>query len=135
MFLGYLFHRWNVCGAYSIRPYRVTRKRVDFFRFHVGAYCIRPTGRHFKNGECAKHDMFLGYLFHRWNVCGAYAIRPYRVIRKRVDFLRSHVGAYCIRPTKRHPKDGECAKRVSFSDYNDLTIRKRVTFWRFIFDE
>ena len=79
--------------------------------------------------------MFLGYSFHRWNVFGAYAIRPYRVTRKRVNFLRSHVGAYCIRPTKRHPKDGECAKRVSFSGYNDLTIRKRVTFWTFIFNE
>ena len=29
-------------------------------------------------------------------------------------FLRSHVGAYCIRPTGRHPKDGKCAKRGTF---------------------
>ena len=114
-FLGYSFHRWNVCGAYAIRPYRVTRKRVNFLRSHVGAYCIRPTKRHPKDGECAKRDTFLGYSFHRWNVFGAYAIRPYRVTGKRVDFLRSHVGAYCIRPTGRHPKDGECAKRVTFS--------------------
>ena len=79
--------------------------------------------------------MFLGHSFHKWNVCGAYAIRPYHVTRKRVDFLRSNVGAYCIRPTRRHLKDDECAKRVNFSGYKDLTIRKRVTFWRFIFDE
>ena len=26
-------------------------------------------------------------------------------------------------------------KRITFSGYNDLTIRKRVTFWIFIFDE
>ena len=101
-FLGYSFHRWNVCGAYAIRPYRVTGKRVDFLRSRVGAYCIRPTGRHPKDGKCVKRDMFsgyndliiqkritfLGYSFHRWNVCGAYAIRPYRVTGKRIAFLR-----------------------------------------------
>ena len=148
-FLGYSFHRWNVCGAYAIRPYRVTGKRIDFLRSNVGVYCIRPTGRYPEDGECAKRDTFSGYndliiwkrvtfldyLFHRWNVCGAYAIRPYHVTGKRVDFLRSHVGAYCIRPTGRHPKDGECTKRINFSDYNDHTIRKRATFWVFIFDK
>ena len=45
-----------------------------------------PTKCHPKDGECAKCDTFLGYSFHRWNVCGAYAIRPYLVTRKRVDF-------------------------------------------------
>ena len=30
-------------------------------------------------------------------------------------FLRSHVGAYCIRPTGRHPEDGEYTKRITFS--------------------
>ena len=128
-FLGHSFHRWNVYGAYAIRPYRVTGKRVDFLRSHVGAYCIRPTERHPKNGECTKritfygyNDLiirkrttFLGHSFHRWNVCGAYCIRPYRVTGKRVNFLRSNVGAYCIRPTGRHPKDGECAKHITFS--------------------
>ena len=120
-FLGYSFHRWNVLGAYAIRPYRVTRKRIAFLRSNVGAYCIRPTGCHPKDGKCAKRDTFsgykdliiwkritfLGYSFHRWNVCGAYAIRPYRVTRKRIAFLR----------------------------YNNLIIRKRITFWIFIFDE
>ena len=184
-FLGYSFHKWNVCGAYAIRPYLVTRKRVDLLRSHVGAYCIRPTERHPKDGECSKritfsisimypaiflglgrgldfllpsflvsrqekkveagwirpteyhfnddecrkrgtfsgyNDLitgkritFLGYSFHRWNVLGAYAIRPYRVTGKRIDFLRSNIGAYCIRPTGWHIKDSECAKRVTFS--------------------
>ena len=72
--------------------------------------------------------MFLGYSFHRWNVCGAYAIRPYRVTGKRVDFLWFHVEAYCIRPTGCHPKDGECAKRDTFSGYKDLIIPKHITF-------
>ena len=148
-FLGYSFHRWNVCGAYAIRPYRVTGKRIDFLRSNVGAYCIRPTGRHPKDGKCGKRiaflrykDLitrkritFLGYSFHKWNVCGAYAIRPYRVTRKRVDFLRSHIVAYCIRPIRCHSKDGECTKRVNFSGYNNHTIQKRTTFWIFIFDE
>ena len=114
-FLGYSFHRWNVCGAYAIRPYRVTGKRIDFLRSNVGAYCIRPTGRHPKNSEYTKRITFLGYSFHRWNVCGAYAIRPCHVTRKRVDFFWFYVGAYCIRPTGCHPEDGECAKRIAFS--------------------
>ena len=211
-FLGYSFHRWNVCGAYAIRPYRVTGKRIAFLRYND--LIIR------------KRITFLGYSFHRWNVCGAYAIRPYCVTRKRIaflrykdliiwkcitfwififdewwkrgsfsgynnhiirkritfsgyidlgiwksgalppfpyllffpwwkkrrqkkikasaeagevdrvhdwswkriDFLRSNVGAYCIRPTGCHPEDGECAKRIAFLRYNDLIIRKRTTF-------
>ena len=131
-FLGYSFH--------------VTGKRVDFFGFHVGAYRIRPTGRHPKDDECAKRDTFsryndliiwkritfLGYSFHRWNVLGAYAIRPYRVTGKHIDFLRSNVGEYCIRLTGRHPKDGKCAKRGTFSGYKDLIIWKRITFFIFI---
>ena len=92
-FLGYSFHRWNVCGAYAIRPYRVTGKRIAFLRYND--LIIR------------KRITFLGYSFHRWNVLGAYAIRPYRVTRKRIAFLR----------------------------YNNLIIRKRITFWIFIFDE
>ena len=35
MFLGYSFHRWNVCGAYAIRPYHITRKRVDFSGYDI----------------------------------------------------------------------------------------------------
>ena len=100
----------------------------------VEARRIRPTEYYFNDDECRKRDTFsgykdliiwkritfLGYSFHRWNVLGAYAIRPYHVTGKRIDFLRSNVGAYCIRPTGRHPKDGEYTKRVNFSGYNEL---------------
>ena len=104
-------------------------KKVEARRIHSTEY-------HFNDDESRKCDTFsgykdliirkritfLGYSFHRWNVCGAYAIRPYRITGKRIDFLRSHVGAYCIRPTGCHPEDGECAKRITFSGYNDLII-------------
>ena len=82
---------------------------------------MRPPEYHFNDDECRKRGAFLGYkdlitrkritflghLFHKWNVCGAYAIRPYRVTGKRIAFLR----------------------------YNDQIIRKRITFWVFMFDE
>ena len=87
----------------------------------VEARWIRPTEYHFNDDKCRKRGTFsgyndriiwkritfLGYSFHRWNVCGAYAIRPYRVTGKRIAFLR----------------------------YKDLIIWKRITFWIFIFDE
>ena len=115
----------------------------------VGALEIRPIERYSKNGKCTKRVnfsgyndraiwkciTFSGYSFHRWNVCRAYAIRPYRVTRKRIDFLRSNVGAYCIRPTKHHFNDGECTKRDTFLGYKDLIIPKRSTFWAFIFNK
>ena len=56
------------------------------------------------------------------NVCGAYAIRPYRITQKRIDFLGPRVGAYCIRPTERHFNDGDYTKRINFSGYNDRAI-------------
>ena len=70
----------------------------------------------------SKRAIFLGYSFHKWNVCRAYAIRPYLVTQKRIDFSGLCVGAYCIRPTGRHFNDGECTKRVNFSGYNDRVI-------------
>ena len=37
-------------------------ENVSIFQvFCVGAYCIRPTGHHFNDGECTKRDTFLGY--------------------------------------------------------------------------
>ena len=83
----------------------------------------------------SKRAIFSGYSFHRWNICGAYAIRPYLVTRKRIDFSGPHVGAYCIRPTGRHFNDGECTKRDTFLGYKDLIIPKCITFWAFIFNE
>ena len=145
-FLGYLFHRWNVLVAYVIRPYRVTRKRIAFLRSNVGAYCIRPTRRHPKDGECAKRDTFsgykdliiwkritfLGYLFHRWNVLGAYAIRLYRVTWKRIAFLRYKDLIIRTRITFWIFIFDEWWKRGSFSGYNNHIIRKRITFFEYI---
>ena len=110
-----------------------------------------------------KRAIFSGYLFHKWNVCGAYAIRPYLVTRKHgtfsiphtypvnfpglgrgLDFLLSSflssrkekkVGAVGIRPIECYFNDGECRKRDTFLGYKDLIIPKRVTFWVFIFNE
>ena len=115
----------------------------------VGAYRIRHTERHPKDGECTKRvnfsgyndlitpkrTIFSGYSFHRWNVCRAYVIRPYRVTQKRIDFSDPRVGAYCIRPIERHFNDGGCRKRDTFLGYKDLIIPKRITFWAFIFNE
>ena len=115
----------------------------------VEAVGIRPTERHPKDSKCTKRVNFSGYndrtiwkritfsghSFHKWNVCRAYAIRPYRVTQKRIDFSGLCVGAYCIRPTERHFNDGECTKRDTFLGYKDLIIPKRITFWAFIFNE
>ena len=115
----------------------------------VEAVGIRPTGRHFNDGECTKRvnfsgyndhitpkrAIFSGYSFHRWNVRRAYAIRPYLVTRKRIDFSGPRVGAYCIRPIERHFNDGECTKHDTFLGYKDLIVPKRSTFWAFIFNE
>jgi hypothetical protein len=110
---------------------------------------IRPTEHHPKDDECTKRvnfsgyndhitpkrAIFSGYSFHRWNVRRAYAIRPYRVTQKRIDFSGPRVGAYCIRPTGHHFNDGECTKRDTFLGYKDLIIPKCITFWAFIFNE
>ena len=101
----------------------------------IGAYCIRPIERYSKNDKCLKRVNFSGYSFHRWNVRRAYAIRPYLVTRKRIDFSGPRVGAYCIRPTGRHFNDGGCTKHDTFLGYKDLIIPKRITFWAFIFNE
>ena len=41
------------------------------------ARLIRLTEYQFNDDEYAKRVHFQGYSFHRWNVLGAYAIRPY----------------------------------------------------------
>ena len=35
---------------------------------------------------------------------------------KRGAFSYSQVGAYCIRPIRRHPTDGECTNRINYHD-------------------
>ena len=155
----------------------------------IEAWWIRSSEYHFNDDECVKRDTFsgynnrviwkritfLGHSFHRWNVCGAYAIRPYLVIRKRVDFSgynihvslkrvtfsisimysanfpglgrgldfllpsflvsrqEKKVEARWIRPTEYHFNDDECRKRDTFLGYNDLIIWKRITFLGYSF--
>ena len=98
-------HKWDVCGAYSIRPYTGTRKRTTFSTSHpiaspkgslffvshlitypehdhfsavrVGAYGIRPTKWPRRGQECASVIDHSDHSPHKWDVCGAYAIRPY----------------------------------------------------------
>ena len=78
----------------------------------VEARQIHSTEYHFNDDECRKRGTFSGYKdlitrkritflgnsFHRWNVCGAYAIRPYIGSQKIYTFSGNMVGAYCIRP-------------------------------------
>ena len=45
-------------------------------------------------------------------------IRQTSLPRQRLPakFSSSQVGAYCIRPIRRHPTDGECANRINYHD-------------------
>ena len=71
------FHKWNACEAYAIRPYMGTSKRGAYSYSQVGAYCIRPIRSHPTDGKCTNRINYHDSSFHKWNVCGAYAIRPY----------------------------------------------------------
>ena len=105
-------------GAYSIRPYRVTRKKIAFGACYavlpekraafwgcygvgggkcgaflylwVGAYCIRPTNDSPKEGESPAFGRVQAFAIHGMALCGAYAIRPYRVTRKMIVFGACH---------------------------------------------
>ena len=131
-------------GRIWVRPYMGTSKRGTFRSSIVGAYCIRPVGRHPTDGECANRANYHDSSFHKWNARGAYAIRPYMETPKRGTFCTSYlvatpkrgafctsylvatpkrgaysssqVGAYCIRPIGRHPTDGECTNRINYHD-------------------
>ena len=117
----------------------------------VGAYGIRPTKWPRRGQECALVIDHLDHSPHKWVVCRAYAIRPYTGTRKRTTFSTSHlmaspkrspffvshrktcperdhfsavtVGAYGIRPTERHPMDGEC---LSTTNGRTLAPLRRV---------
>ena len=101
-----------------IRQTSLPRQRLPakFSSSQVGAYCIRPIRRHPTDGECANRINYHDSSFHKWNACGAYAIRPYIRTTKRAAFSYSRVGAYCIRPIRCHPTDGECANRINYHD-------------------
>ena len=70
-----------------------TSKRGTYSYSRVGAYCIRPIRRHPTNGECANRANYHDSSFHKWNVCGAYAIRPYMGTSKRGAFCTSYLVA------------------------------------------
>ena len=119
--------------AYAIRPYRVIGKRVDFSRSHVGAYCIRPTGRHPKDGECAKRITFSISIMYPASFPGLgrgldFLLPPFLVSRQ-----EKKIEARRIRPTEYHFNDDECAKRDTFLIYNDHIIQKRTTFLGYSF--
>ena len=48
----------------------------------VGAYCIRPTNDPPKGGEGPAFGRVQEFAIHGMALCGAYAIRPYRVTLK-----------------------------------------------------
>ena len=101
-------------GAYAIRPYPDGRKMIAvgacsaalpekrtafrgcygvgggkcgaFLCLWVGAYCIRLTNDPPKKGECPAFGRVQAFAIHEMALCGAYAIRPYRVTRKMIVF-------------------------------------------------
>ena len=115
------------CGAFDCFTVVVCPNRGAFSCPHVGAYCIRPTNDPPKEGESPAFGRGQAFAIHEMALCGAYAIRPYRVTRKmiavgaframecvnrgafdcftvvvcinRTAFSCPCVGAYCIRPT------------------------------------
>ena len=100
------------CGAYAIRPYRVTRKMITagacfaalpekqaafrgcygvgggkcgaFSCLYVGAYCIRPTNVPPKEGVCPAFGRVQAFAIYGMALGGAYAIRPYPDGRKMI---------------------------------------------------
>ena len=85
---------------------------AKFSSSQVGAYCIRPIGRHPTDGECANRANYHDSSFHKWNVCRAYAIRPYMETPKRGAFCTSYLvatpkrGAFCTSYLVATPKRG-----------------------------
>ena len=79
-------------GAFYTSYLVATLKRAAFSSSRVGAYCIRPIRRHPTNGECANRANYHDSSFHKWNVCGAYAIRPYMGTSKFGAFCTSILG-------------------------------------------
>ena len=86
----------------------------NFSTVRVGAYCIRLTGRHPKDGECAKCITF--YILHMY-------LASFPDLGRGLDFLllsflvsrqEKKVEARRIRPTEYHFNDDECAKRDTF---------------------
>ena len=66
------------------------RKCGTFLCPCVGAYCIRPTNDPPKGGEGPVFGRVQAFAIHGMALCGAYAIRPYRVTRKMIVFGACH---------------------------------------------
>ena len=73
-------------GAFCTSYLVATPKRAAYSYSRVGAYCIRPIRRNPWDGECANRINYHDSSFHKWNVCRAYAIRPYTGTPKRSAF-------------------------------------------------
>ena len=140
--------RRDVCGAYAIRPYTRIRKRGAvcvfqgmacpkgnlFFVYHrithpgrdhfstvrVGAYGIRPTGRHPWDGECLYMTKGRTLALLRRVVCGAYAFAPYTETRKR-GAVRARHNRETIKRTAFHAFHRiECPKGAAVEACTDV---------------
>ena len=119
----------GVCNT----PLPCYRKTRWFFGFHVGVYCIRPTGRHPKDGKCAKRITFFISIMYPSSFLGLGRGLDFLLPSFLVSRQEKKVEARWIRPTEYHFNDDECAKRDTFSRYNDLIIWKRITFLGYSF--
>ena len=71
-------------GAFDCFTVVEYEKRTAFSCLRVGAYCIRPTNALPKEGEGPAFGRGQAFAIHGMALCGAYAIRPYRVTRKMI---------------------------------------------------
>ena len=122
-------------------------RRDNFSTVRVGAYCIRPTGCHPKDGKCAKRGTFsrCNDLIIRKRVTFSISIMypaSFPGLGRGLDFLlpsflvsrqEKKVEVLEIRPIEHHPKNGECTKRDTFLGHKDLIIPKRGTFLGYSF--
>ena len=71
-------------GAFDCFTVVVCPNRGAFLCLWIGAYCIRPTNDPPKGGEGPAFGRVQAFAIHGMALCGAYAIRPYRVTRKMI---------------------------------------------------
>ena len=90
-------------------------KTAYFFGNTVGAYGIRPTEWPRRGQECVSAIDHLDHSPHKWDVCGAYSIRPYTGTRKRGAFFIYH--------------NRETIKRATFSTSHPIASPKGSLFF------
>ena len=104
---------------------------AKFSSSQVGAYCIRPIRRHSTDGECANRANYHDSSFHKWNVCRAYAIRPYMGTPKRGAFYTSILGgtpkrgAFCTSYLVATPKRGAFCTSILDGRFESLAFFRR----------